>query len=102
MDCLFQLCACTILIANQLSVSTDRKSLMQKCVTVSSHVPLLRSIISVSMVILWNGEYNRGRIVTVYYLNKNNLGEHKNPNAWNARNSAVQSNKENHGIRTLI
>lgn len=31
---------------------------------------------------------------TAYYLNKNNLGEHKNPNAWNARNSAVQSNKE--------
>ena len=42
----------TILIANQLSVSTDRKSLYAKVRYSLSSVPLLRSIISVSMVIL--------------------------------------------------
>ena len=85
----------TILIANQLSVSTDRKSLYAKV-----RYSLSQRSITTFYHFGFNGypygteNITEEELSTAYYLNKNNLGEHKNPNAWNARNSAVQSNKE--------
>ncbi len=86
MDCLFQLCAsyhtyCQSVVGEH----GQEESLCKKCVTVFQ-----RSITTFYHFGFNGYPYGTENITeeelsTAYYLNKNNLGEHKNPNAWNAQ-----------------
>ena len=85
----------TILIANQLSVSEDRQSLYAKVRYSLSQ----RSITTFYHLGFDGTPYGTENITEeelseTYYLDRTNFGEHKSPHDWNARNSAVQSNKD--------